>query len=58
MADGGHLEKKLPSGGIVFYLDFFYCGNLSKFESCNGDAFIVFVLKTVTSSFDMFLVSR
>ena len=57
MADGGHLEKKYLAG-VIFLLRFFYCGNLSKFESCNGDAFNVFVPKTVTSSFDMFLVSR
>ena len=49
--------KKIPWRGI-FLLSYFYCGNLSKFESCNGDAFNVFVPKTVTSSFDMFLVSR
>ena len=54
---GGHLEKKYLAG-VIFLLGFFYCGNLSKFESCNGDAFNVFVPKTVTSSFDMFLVSR
>ena len=56
MADGGLFEKK--EAGVIFLLRFFYCGNLSKFERCNGDAFIVFVPKTVTSSFDMFLVSR
>ena len=49
--------KKIPGKGN-FLLRFFYCGNLSKFESCNGDDFNVFVPKTVTSSFDMFLVSR
>ena len=57
MADGGHLEKK-SLAGIFFLLRFVYCGNLSKFDSCNGDAFDVFVPKTVTSSFEMFLVSR
>ena len=51
MADRGHLEKKYLAGINRFV----YCG---KFESCNGDAFNVFVPKTVTSSFDMFLVSR
>ena len=56
MADGGHLEKKYLAG-IIFSLRFVYCGNLSKFESCNGDAFNVIVPKTVTSNFDMFLVS-
>ena len=49
--------KKIPGRGI-FLLRFFYCGNLSKFASYNGDAFNVFLPKTVTSSFDMFLVSR
>ena len=53
MADGGHTWQ-----GLIFLLFFFYCSNLSKFESCNGDAFNVFVPKTVTFSFDMFLVSH
>ena len=56
MADGEHLENKYLAG-VIFLLKFVYCGNLSKFESCNGDAF-VFVPKTVKSSFDMFLVPR
>ena len=56
MADGGHLEKIGLPGRSIFSLRFFYCGNLSKLESCNGDAFNVFVPKTVTSSFDMLLV--
>ena len=57
MADGGHLKKK-SLAGVIFLLGLFYCDNLSKFESCNGDAFNVFVPKTVTSGFEMFLVSR
>ena len=50
------LKKYLA--GVIFLLIFFYCGNISKFELCNGDAFNVFVPKTVTSTFDIFLVSR
>ena len=48
MADGEYVEKK--SGEGIFLLRFFCCGNLSTFESCNGNAFKVFVPKTVTSS--------
>ena len=49
MADWGHVEKKPGEGN--FLLRFLYCGNISKFESCNGDAIKVFVPKTVTYSF-------
>ena len=48
MADRGHLEKK-PGGGN-FLLRFFIVA-ISKFVSCNGDAFTVFMPKTVTSIF-------
>ena len=48
MADRGHLEKK-PGGGN-FSLRFFIVA-ISKFVSCNGDAFTVFMPKTVTSIF-------
>ena len=44
------LKQKLPGGGD-FVLRYFYFSNLSKFESCKGDAFNVFVPETGTSSF-------
>ena len=44
MTDRGHLEKNYLVG-LIFLLRFIYCGSLSKFESCNGDAFNVFLLK-------------
>ena len=50
MADGrhDHLENYLVRVIVLFI--FFYCGNLSKFESCNGDAFNVFAPKRAPSS--------
>ena len=54
MAGGVHLKKKYLIG-VHFFLRLLYCGNLSQFGSCNGDAFDVFVPKTDQNSHIYFI---